>query len=115
MPRRRWHVLTLSLVACHDPATEPSMAPGDRSQVMVVTSNTWRQRAKMPSDRRFVITATVGNPSGGSFLYSIGGQSTNSTRRCSGGLSKVQAYNGNSNTWSTKAPLPLPLEMTLLV
>ena len=107
--------IAVALAGCNDeaPPTGPSMAPGDRSQVMAVTSNIWQERAKMPSDRRYVTTATVDNPSGGSFLYAIGGQSMNSTQRCSGGLSKVQAYDGNSNTWSTKAPLPLPLQFSL--
>jgi hypothetical protein len=116
MPRRCWYVLSLSLVplvACHDTATEPTMAPAGGSQVTAVTSNVWRQRAQMRSDRRFVITATVGTPNGGSFLYAIGGQSMSSTRGCSGGLSKVQAYDGNTNTWSFKAPLPLPLQKSL--
>jgi hypothetical protein len=116
MSCRSCHVLFLSLVplaACHEAATEPTAATGDRSPALAVTSDTWRKRTKMPSDRRFVITATVANPSGGSFLYAIGGQSMNGTQRCSGGLSKVQAYDGNSNTWSTRAPLPLPLQSSL--
>jgi N-acetylneuraminic acid mutarotase len=67
----------------------------------------------MGSDRRFVTTATVGTSGGGSFLYAIGGQSVNASQFCSGQLSKVEAYNGNTNTWSTKAPLPLPLMSSL--
>ncbi len=116
MPRRSWYVLSLSLLilaACHDAPTAPDVAPGDLSPVLAAESNTWQKRVKMPSDRRLVITATVENPSGGSLLYAIGGQSMNSTRQCSSGLSKVQAYDGNSNTWSTKAPLPLPLQSSL--
>lgn len=114
MPRP-WYVLSFSLVtlACDDTATEPGTAPSDRSPVMAVASNTWRSRANMPSDRRFVITATVNPGSGGSFLYAIGGQSMNSTDFCSGSLSKVQAYDGNSNTWSSKAPLPIPVLRSL--
>jgi Kelch motif len=116
MPRRPCYVLSLSLVtlaACHDVATGPTVAPGDLSPALAVTSNTWRKRIQMPSDRRFVIAATLDTPGGGSFLYAIGGQSMNSTHHCSSGLSKVQAYDGNSNTWSFKAPLPLPLQMSL--
>jgi hypothetical protein len=110
--RRPWYVLSMSLVtltACHDVATEPGVAPGGLSPAPAITSNTWRKRIQMPTDRRRVVTATLDTPGGGSFLYAIGGQSMNS----SGGLSKVQAYDGNSNTWSTKAPLPLPLMSSL--
>jgi hypothetical protein len=116
MSRRSCYVLSLSvvtLVACHDAATEPDMAPSGLSTSSAVTSNTWRQRAKMPSDRQRVITATLGASGGGSFLYAIGGKSVNSTQFCSGGVSKVQAYNGNTNTWSTKTPLPLVLQSSL--
>jgi hypothetical protein len=117
MSRSPWYLVSLSfltLTACHgDATTGPEAAPVDLSPTAAVTSNTWQQRAKMPSDRRFVTTATVGTSGGGSFLYAIGGQSVNATQFCSGGLSKVQAYDGNSNTWSTKAPLPLPLMASL--
>ena len=116
MPRCPYYVLSLSLVtlaACYDVATGPTVAPGDLSTALAVTSNTWETRTRMPSDRRFVTTASLDTPGGGSFLYAIGGQSMNSTHNCSSGLSKVQAYDGNSNAWSTKAPLPIPLQSSL--
>ena len=116
MPRSSWYLVGLSLftlTACHDATTEPEAAPAGLSPTAAVTSNTWQQRAKMGSDRRFVTTATVGTPGGGSFLYAIGGQTVNASQFCSGQLTKVEAYNGNTNTWSTKAPLPLPLMSSL--
>ena len=66
------------------------------------------EAVQMPTDRRWVMTATVEPASGGSFLYAIGGQSMNATQFCSGSLSKMQAYDGNTNRWTTKAPLPQP-------
>lgn len=116
MLRSPCYTATLSLfilTACHDATTEPGVAPTDLTPTAAVSSNTWRQRARMPSDRRLVTTATVGTSGGGSLLFAIGGQSVNATQFCSGGLSKVQAYDGNANTWSTKAPLPLPLMASL--
>ena len=106
---RSYYVLSLTLLtlaACQDPPSDPE--PGDLSPALATTSNTWQKRIRMPSDRRLVMTATVDAPAGGSFLYAVGGRSMNSTGYCSGSLSKVQAYDGNTNTWTTKAPLPAP-------
>ena len=109
LTHRSYYVLSLTLLtlaACQDPPSDPE--PGDLSPALAATSNTWQKRIRMPSDRRLVMTATVDAPAGGSFLYAVGGRSMNSTGYCSGSLSKVQAYDGNTNTWTTKAPLPAP-------
>ena len=105
------HVSALAVLlttACQEPSAvtvteEDSAQPG-----LAIASNTWQQRQRMPSDRRAVITATVDLPGGASYLYAIGGQSVNATNWCSGSVSKVQAYDGSSNTWTTKASIPVP-------
>jgi len=95
-----------ALAACQDSPTD--LQREGAAPAADLTSNIWQKRATMPSDRRLVMTATVDAPGGGSFLYAIGGKSMNDNNWCSGSLSKVQAYNGNTNTWSTKTPLPVP-------
>ena len=122
--RRTGSILTASLLlfACTDttdPAAEagslsPTPEPGGVSApALAVTSNTWQTRRPMPSDRQAVMTATVDNPSGGSFVYAIGGRALTSSTWCGGSLLMVQAYDGNTNTWSTKASLPTPLQKSI--
>jgi hypothetical protein len=110
--RQVLNLLVFTLAACRDPNT--GLERGDASPLAAATSNTWRKRIQMPTDRRWVMTATVEPASGGSFLYAIGGQSMNATQFCSGGLFKMQAYNGNTNRWTTKAPLPQPTHRGLV-
>lgn len=62
----------------------------------------------MPTDRTALATAAVTNAAGQSILYAVGGRSTVS----GGSLSKVQAYNVATNSWSVRAPLPMPLYWT---
>ncbi|MFL5493110.1 MAG: Kelch repeat-containing protein [Gemmatimonadales bacterium] len=78
---------------------------------LALASNTWLTRANMPSDRRQVTAAMVFNAAGETIVYAIGGKTVNAGW-CTGTLSKVQAYNANTNTWTTRAPLPSPLTET---
>jgi N-acetylneuraminic acid mutarotase len=112
-------VLALSsfaLASCGDDTTQPNTAadPADQPPSipqLAVTSNTWLTRANVPSDRRQVTTATVTNAAGETILYAIGGK-TLTSGWCSGTLSKVQAYNAATNTWTNRASLPAPLTET---
>ena len=109
-------VLTgLTIISCTDQTTAPETVPGEltvetspdlaASGVALAAANTWTTRADMPStQRREPATAVVRNGSGQSMLYVIGG--TTLTRAS---LSKVQAYNVATNTWSYKADMPTPL------
>jgi N-acetylneuraminic acid mutarotase len=110
-PRYLVSLALFTLAACQDATTD--LEQEGVAEAAAVTSNAWQQRARMPSDRRFVMTATVEAP-GSSFLYVIGGKSMNDNNFCSGSLSKVQAYDGNTNTWTTKAPLPFPTHRGLV-
>jgi N-acetylneuraminic acid mutarotase len=114
LPRRGVFAAALLIVtaACQDSATEPEQAQVS-APALAVASNSWLTRANMPSDRINTTTATVTDAQGRTFLYVIGGRNPSSTAGfCSGGLSKVQAYDASTNTWSTKAPFPYPIQGT---
>src|SRR5215213_9308778 len=108
----------LALSSCRDSTTEPETTPAlsDESQAAVAaTSNTWSTRANMPSDRWGLTSAIVPNASGQSILYAIGGSSASFPQPSgptTGALTKVQAYNAATNSWTIRAPLPLPLYKT---
>jgi N-acetylneuraminic acid mutarotase len=98
----------LALASCRETTTEPEMAGGPTpTPALAVVSNSWITRADMPFTERYALaTATVPNAAGQSILYAIGGRSAG------GSLGKVQAYNVATNSWTTKASLPMPLYWT---
>lgn len=100
----------LALASCRDATTEPQTAVGTPAAdpAFAVTSNSWITRADMPFTERYnLATAAVTNAAGQSILYAIGGRSASG-----GSLGKVQAYNVATNSWTTKASLPMPLYST---
>ena len=104
-------VFGMALTACKDESpTQPSATEelGQPSPDLAATANQWITRADMPSGaRRDLATAVVTNAAGNSILYAIGGRTLTG-----GSLSRVQAYNTATNTWSWKASLPVPLYWT---
>jgi N-acetylneuraminic acid mutarotase len=110
-PRLVLAMLGLTLAACSEDAiTEPSSTEvfDQTALAVATTSNQWVTRADMPSGtRRDLATAVVTNSAGQSVLYAIGGKTPTG-----GSLSRVQAYNAATNTWSWKASLPVPLYWT---
>jgi N-acetylneuraminic acid mutarotase len=103
----------LAFAACGENAMEPEPTKTLPSTppAFAVASNSWITRADLPSTERYwMATAAVNNAVGQSVLYVIGGKTSASDAESSGGsLSKVQAYNVATNTWSFKASLPKPL------
>jgi hypothetical protein len=100
--------LLLVALGCDDAdsPTEPTLATSpDAAPQFAVASNTWTSRRDMPQERFYVAAATVPNAAGQSILYAIGGRTSSPF----GSLSRVQAYNVATNTWTYKAPLPAPL------
>jgi N-acetylneuraminic acid mutarotase len=108
----------IMLGACNDstePTSEAAAVPGSSDVTAVsadpnlaVAVNSWATRADMPSTARFSLTtAVVENPAGESVLYAMGGASASG-----GSLSRVQAYNVATNTWTYRAPLPVPMYST---
>lgn len=98
----------LVLASCSDTTTEPATpgAAGPTAPALAVASNSWITRTDMPTERWALAAAAVTNDAGESILYAIGGTTTLGG---SASLSKVQAYNVATNTWTTKAPLPVPI------
>jgi|SRR5579872_1207175 len=68
-----------------------------------VATNTWTQKASMPTPR---YDLGVGFLNG--ILYAVGGVQRGPVTPTFGTI--VEAYNPQTNTWTTKAPLPLPME-----
>jgi N-acetylneuraminic acid mutarotase len=101
-------MLGLALAACNEDATtQPSTTEVSDQSALAVTAaaGQWVTRADMPSTTRTdLATAMVLNSSGQSILYAIGGRTPTG-----GSLSRLQAYNVATNTWSWKASMPAPL------
>ena len=110
-PTRVSLVFLAALGACQESGTDPVLLAPSESSADAVAGR-WITRANMPSDRVNTTTAAVTNSQGRTTLYVIGGQTTNSTTTCSGGLSTVQAYNASTNKWTRKAPFPSPIQHT---
>lgn len=118
MTRRIPLALTLALgafalVSCRDDTTptepqvhEESPAPSD----LAFAINNWTTKADMPTPR-WMLTAGVVNTSSGSVVYAIGGLSDEDSRSRHS-LTTVEAYSVATNTWTTKAALPVPLHHT---
>jgi N-acetylneuraminic acid mutarotase len=82
------------------PGDQPGLAPD-----FAWASNSWTARARMPTGRNGHDAAVVKNASGESILYAIGGYPPWSSQV----VDIVEAYNYVTNTWTTKAPLPVGL------
>jgi N-acetylneuraminic acid mutarotase len=100
--------LLLAALGCHDGTGSPTEPAAPGTPEFGVASNTWLTRANMQSDRYSPTVAVVTSAQGLTTLYAIGGH-TSGGPFCSGAVSKVQAYNASTDTWTTKAPLPIQL------
>ena len=110
---------TLALAGCgNDTPTQPSTSspPAGTEPEAAVVSNAWIKRANMPGVRPYLTAATVTNTAGQSIVYAIGGADFRGCDNCSGlpprPLNTVTAYNVATNTWTSRRPLPVPLEYT---
>jgi N-acetylneuraminic acid mutarotase len=103
-------LVSVSLAACGEdsaPLAPEAASPAQPlgSPTLSAVSNSWATKAPMPTKRRGLVAATVNG-----VIYAIGGQKSvasgdpdNPTKV---NLTKVEAFNPSSNTWTTKAPLP---------
>ena len=96
--------VTVAALGCQNDATAPDPAPASPVPDFAVASNSWITRHDMPIERYAFATATVTNAAGQSILYAIGGRNATG-----GSLSRVQAYNVATDSWTYKAPLPVQL------
>jgi hypothetical protein len=98
------------LASCTDTPTptgpDGAVEPTNAAEV-AIASNSWSARAAMPTGRQTLAAAVVNNPEHQPVLYAIGGGDGNGRT-----LSTVEAYNFATNTWSTRASMPAPLEET---
>lgn len=99
-------MLGLTLACGEDSLTEPSSSPlSTQPELMAAAAGRWVTRADMVSTTRSgVATAPFTNSAGQTILYAMGGRTESG-----GSLSRVLAYNVETNTWSWKAPMPFPL------
>lgn len=102
---------TLGLAACGEDPTQPNTAaepsPG-APEFALVPTNTWRGRADMWGvDRSRYAAVNTTNALGQTIVYVIGGLSLYGNP-----LGTVMAYNVYTNSWTVKAPLPVPLYAT---
>jgi len=79
----------------------PEATPTSAASEFAVAANSWMTRRDM-AERVHPAVATVPNSSGQSILYVIGGNNGSNLKR-------VQAYNVATNTWASKAALPMPV------
>jgi N-acetylneuraminic acid mutarotase len=96
---------SLALAACGDDPVQPNAAePPSADAALAVDSNSWLRRADLWGMERWDhAVATVTDAAGHSIVYVIGGRSASG-----GSLTKVMAYDVSTNTWTLKAPLPVP-------
>jgi N-acetylneuraminic acid mutarotase len=103
------YAATLLVLGCarEDTPTGPGRGEEIAAPSLAIAANTWITRADMSPERSGSATASVTNAAGQSIIYVIGGASING-----GSLSRVQAYNVATNTWTYRASLPVPLFST---
>lgn len=109
----RAHWSTLPLLSCTflvmscggDTATGPDQTELPAS--LAVSGGTWTTKAPMPTPRFYLAAGVAAVASGQQLLYAIGGFDPNF-----GAVPAVEAYNYATNSWSTRAPLPVALTHT---
>src|SRR5262245_20991625 len=113
MSTRAWTVagaLSVAAFGCGEDTelpSAPSATSTDRVAAAAV-SNTWAAKRDLWGNQvGSYAAAVVENSAGQSILYVIGGTNANGAS-----LSKVMAYNATTDTWSARAPLPIPLYWT---
>lgn len=78
--------------------------PTDTLEMYDPTANAWVAKAPMPGGpRRFLAAAVVGRK-----LYAIGGDLNLCFQSGGTPLNRVEEYNPDTDTWTTKAPMPTP-------
>jgi N-acetylneuraminic acid mutarotase len=87
------------------PASTGQESPTDRS--LVGASNSWTTKERMPTPRAHLAAGVANNSSRQPVLYAIGGFDPGA-----GLVRTVEAYNFATNTWTTRASLPIALSNT---
>jgi N-acetylneuraminic acid mutarotase len=110
MENQRWLSTVLlsgltALVACDRAPTEPSSSAEPSTALAVAqATGSWTTKAPMPTPRFNLSVGVATDAAGQQRLYAIGGIDPNT-----GPVATVEAYHFGSNSWTTKAPLPVAL------
>ena len=81
---------------------EPALTPS-----FAAAGNSWTTKAPMPTPRTHLAAGVTTNAAGQQLLYAIGGFDPGA-----GFTRAVEAYNLATNSWATRAPLPVALSHT---
>jgi N-acetylneuraminic acid mutarotase len=96
------------LAACEQEAPLEPKVQAAPSPAMTALTNSWRTRAPMPLPLVFTTAAVVPNSSGVPIAYVVGGFSYARFAE----QASTYAYNPNTNTWATRASMPVALRQT---
>jgi N-acetylneuraminic acid mutarotase len=101
----------IALSSCReDVPTQPeSVDQSDLAPEFAVVANSWTKKAELPTGRFDLAVAVPWSAPG--VLYAIGGMSEGDSRSRHS-LTTVEAYSMATNTWTTRASLPAPLQQT---
>jgi N-acetylneuraminic acid mutarotase len=100
----------LALASCTENGTPTEPVTGrdqPTTTELAVATNSWTEKAIMPTGRVYLAAAVVNNSLHQPILYTIGGG-----RESGETMAAVEAYDFETNAWSTKAPLPVNLHST---
>jgi N-acetylneuraminic acid mutarotase len=104
--KRAGALLSLSaLTACTQDVTAPERATNAPAISLLAASNTWADRALMPTPRARLKAASVNG-----IIYAIGGWGFAPNLNTELIRPKVESYNPATNVWTQKRGLPEPLE-----
>jgi N-acetylneuraminic acid mutarotase len=107
--RRRWLFLPLLswsvvLVSCSETSEPTALDEPGNGPSLAVAANSWTAKAPMPTPRTHHAAGVAPDASGQQLLYAIGGFDPGA-----GLVRAVEAYNIATDSWSTRAPLPVAL------
>jgi N-acetylneuraminic acid mutarotase len=102
LPLLSWSVVLLSCGETSEPTALDEL--GDDRPALAVAANSWTAKAPMPTARTHHAAGVTSNASGQQLLYAIGGFDPGA-----GVVRAVEAYNIATNSWSSRAPLPVAL------
>ena len=89
-------ILTLTVLALTAGISVPLQADSDNVQTSLISHNSWSKGAPMPKTLKFAMTGVIGGK-----VYVVGGATNTAV------VTNNQVYNPVTNTWRSKAALPV--------
>lgn len=96
------------LGACNDDSAPTGPQAVEQAQAapdFAVAANSWTKKAPVPTPRSSLTVGVANNSLGQPIVYAMGGIDEDIMVEFL--TSKVEAYNAATNTWTTKAPMPI--------